>query len=113
MTDFVDIYEQDAKADKDKPKYTLVPPEIIRAVERVREYGTEKYKDPDNWRKVEADRYWEALIRHVLAAWWNYRAKDPESGLMHLDHICCNAAFLEQLISEGQNMPAVGPKQGE
>lgn len=61
---------------------------------RVREYGNAKYHDPDNWRTVEPERYHEALLRHVLRAWVNPYAVDPESGLMHLEHAACNIAFL-------------------
>ena len=92
--------DQTVKNDADKPIPTLVPPEIIYAVERVRAYGTAKYGSPDNWRNVEPERYWNALIRHVLAAWWNWKAVDQESGLLHLAHICCNAAFLLQMAKD-------------
>lgn len=89
-----------AKADKGKPQYTLVPPALLDACERVRQYGNKKYHSPENWREVEAQRYWEALIRHVRAAWDDYRKRDKESGLRHLDHIICNAAFIEQFLEE-------------
>ena len=87
---------QSAKADAGKPQYTLVPPAIIRAVERVRAYGNEKYHDPENWKQVEPERFWEAALRHVLAAWDDPYRKDPESGLMHIEHAACNLAFLLQ-----------------
>lgn len=93
---------QTAKYDEGKPDYTLVPKALISGCERVRRYGVEKYHDPDNWKKVEPERYWKALIRHVLAAWYDYRAVDQESGLLHLEHIVCNAAFLLEMM-EGQN----------
>lgn len=89
---------QDAKADAGKPILTLVPPQIMFEIEDVREYGNNKYGDPDNWKNVSPDRYWEALIRHVFAAWNDFRKVDPESGLKHLSHIACNAAFLLQMI---------------
>ena len=93
---------QTAKYDEGKPDYTLVPKALISGCERVRRYGVEKYKERDNWKKVEPERYWKALIRHVLAAWYDYRAVDQESGLLHLEHIVCNAAFLLEMM-EGQN----------
>ena len=92
---------QEAKADKDKPRPSLVQPALIRADMATREFGCAKYHDPDNWRNVEASRYWDALLRHVLAAWDNWRAVDPESGLPHLHHIICNAGFLAQYMEEG------------
>ena len=57
MTFYVDdprtLPNQEIKADKGKIKPTLVPPQIIRDIAKVREYGCEKYHDPNNWRKVE------------------------------------------------------------
>lgn len=90
--------EQKAKADDGKPILSLVPKQIIYSIEKVRRYGVAKYKDPDNWKKVSAQRYWEAVLRHTLAAWWNFRAKDQESGLMHIEHIACNLAFIIEII---------------
>ena len=89
----------EAKNDFGKPRPSLVPPEIIWAVTRVREYGNQKYHDPENWKRVEAQRYKDALLRHTLAIWdtgdlWKV---DEESGLMHLEHIACNVAFLLQM----------------
>lgn len=89
-----------AKADAGKPHPSYVPVEIIEAVMRVREYGNQKYHDPENWKTVEADRYWEALLRHCMAAWKDWRKKDEESGLPHLWHIACNAAFLCAMMEE-------------
>lgn len=37
------MFDQNIKADAGKPRLTLVPPEIITAIARVREYGIEKY----------------------------------------------------------------------
>ena len=87
------IPENDGKDDSSKPILSRVPPEIIRAIERVREYGCRKYPE-DSWKDVEPQRYWEAALRHMLAAWKDYRAVDPESGLPHIWHIACNLAFI-------------------
>ena len=94
--------EHEAKDDRGKLRLSLVPPEIIKAVARVREYGTEKYHDPDNWRNVDAERYLTALLRHTLAVWNDPYKVDPESGLLHLEHIACNVAFLLQFHAESE-----------
>lgn len=93
--------DQTAKADGGKPIYSHVPPAILDSIERVRAYGNAKYHDPENWRQVDAQRYWEAFLRHTRAAWNDYRAKDPESGLKHIEHCACNLAFILQFIAEG------------
>ena len=82
------------KFDGEKLKLSLVPPEIVPAIAEIRHYGTEKYGDPDNWKTIEPQRYWEALLRHVLASWEDYKAVDPESGMPHLWHIATNASFI-------------------
>lgn len=86
-----------AKADSGKPKLSLVPGEIIRAIARVREFGIKKYKDPDNWKQVESERYRDAMYRHLLLYIENPSGIDEESGLPHLWHLACNVAFLCEL----------------
>ena len=92
-----DRADQSAKTDAGKIRPTLVPPALIEAVAAVREYGCSKYHAPDNWRRVEPQRYRDALYRHWLAYLKNPEACDPESGLPHLWHLACNAAFLIEM----------------
>ena len=91
---------QSAKADDGKPLLSLVPKQIIYEIEKVRSFGVKKYKDPDNWKKVEIERYHEALLRHTLAVWEDINARDKESGLLHLSHIATNVAFILELMNE-------------
>lgn len=84
----------EAKADTGKPRISLVPTQIIRDIAAVREYGNQKYGDPENWRAVEEQRYIDALLRHTLAFMDEPHGIDAESGLPHLSHIACNVAFL-------------------
>ena len=95
-----DWADQSAKTDAGKIRPTLVPPALIEAVAAVREYGCSKYHAPDNWRRVEPQRYRDALYRHWLAYLKNPEACDPESGLPHLWHLACNAAFLIEMEGE-------------
>lgn len=88
--------DQKAKADAGKPRPTLVPVSLIEAVTAVRMYGNEKYHDPENWRQVEPQRYQDALYRHWLSYLKGEKC-DPESGLPHLWHLACNAAFLIEM----------------
>lgn len=93
----MDKHNQQAKADQGKPCPSLCPVSLIDAVTAVRMFGLKKYHDPDNWKQVEPERHWQALLRHTLAIWKDPYAVDPESGLLHLEHICCNAAFLLEM----------------
>ena len=90
---------EEAKADAGKPRPTLVPVSMILAVTAIREYGCKKYHDPNNWRKVEPQRYRDAMYRHWLA-YISGEKKDPESGYPHLWHCACNLAFLIEMESQ-------------
>lgn len=89
--------DQTVKADAGKLRLTLVPREIIRAIARVREHGTAKYIDPENWRRVSPERYRDAAFRHFLAYLDEPDGVDDESGLPHLWHLACNVAFLIEM----------------
>ena len=82
------------KEDKGKLQMSIVPPEIITAIAEVRRYGLTKYADPENWQRLDPQMLHEALLRHCVALWTDWTAKDPESGLPHLWHLATNAAFL-------------------
>lgn len=89
--------DQSVKADDGKIRPTLVPSSLIRAVATIREYGVQKYGDPENWRSVEPQRYRDAMYRHLLAYIDDPEGKDEESGLPHLWHLACNVAFLIEM----------------
>jgi deoxycytidylate deaminase len=90
------------KFDSNKPRMALVPASLGYEVGRVVTYGAKKYK-VNNWRKVKSQEpYINALERH-LAAYKNGEVNDPESGLSHMSHIACNAAFLLEL----QDLPII------
>lgn len=86
--------DQTAKSDAGKIRPTLVPTQLIRDVAEVREYGNKKYKDPDNWKQVEVQRYRDALCRHLLAYIDDPKSVDEESGIPHYKHMATNMAFI-------------------
>lgn len=96
------VVDQRAKADAGKPKLTLVPTRIIYDIAEVREYGNNKYPDggPDNWKRVEVQRYRDAAFRHFLAYIKDPESVDPESGIKHRKHLECNLAFLAEMEEE-------------
>lgn len=96
------LKHQEVKADAGKLQMMLMLPAINRAVVRVREYGILKYKDKDNWKKINRSRWENALIRHLMEYIKDPYSKDEESGLRHIDHIACNLAYiLENMEGEG------------
>lgn len=80
----------------DKPKLSLVPPQIMFDIAEVREYGNKKYPEggKDNWKKVDIDDYKDALLRHTLKYLQDPKGKDEESGIEHYKHMACNIAFI-------------------
>lgn len=88
------------KADTDKPRLDLVPPEAMAAMGRVLTFGAAKYA-ARNWEQgMSWGRIVAALLRHLFA-WLGGEDKDPESGFSHLDHVICNAAFLVTYEARG------------
>lgn len=83
-----------AKDDGGKLRLSLVPKGIVEAIAQIREYGTKKYKNPDNWKNVDNQRYWDAALRHMESARNDMWAKDEESGYPHIWHVACNLAFI-------------------
>lgn len=88
------------KDDAGKNQLELLPWRAVEAVGRVLTYGARKYA-PEGWRSVpEASRrYTGALLRHIAARELG-EVIDPESKLLHLAHVACNALFLLELEIE-------------
>lgn len=91
------------KFDGGKPRFTLLyggMPKALAGVAAVLTFGAKKYA-AHSWKQVEnnTERYRDALYRH-LNALESGELIDPESGLPHWDHICCNALFLSELAKE-------------
>lgn len=87
------------KHDAGKPGgFSLIPVEARTAMAAVLSYGQQKYSNPFGWRFVPnaAERYRDAMDRHMIAVDSGEEC-DPESGLPHLWHVLCNAAFLVAL----------------
>ena len=97
-----DELSQQAKSDAGKPHPSYCPVALIKGVVAVREHGTAKYGDPDNWKQVEPERYHQAMLRHILAAWNDPYKIDPESGLPHIAHVATNIAFLLEMKKNGE-----------
>lgn len=91
--------EKDSKSglryDGDKPKMDLLSPIAIIGMSDVLTFGAKKYAD-HNWRKgMKWGRTIACLLRHTFKFMMGEDI-DPESGLPHVDHIACNAMFLQE-----------------
>ncbi len=88
------------KADKGKYRPTLCHQITIQAVSCVREHGASIYGGTETWKRVEEQRYKDALYRHWLAYLENPDGIDAESGLPILWHVACNVDFLLEMQRE-------------
>ena len=89
---------QEAKADAGKLMLELIPPEALEALGRVLTHGAKKY-GANKWQNIDdaKERYKGALLRHYTAYQKNNAGTDPDSGLLHIEHLFCNAMFLAVL----------------
>jgi len=86
--------KEGTKLDSGKNRLDLIPPASTEGIGLVLTFGAEKYS-AYNWAKgIKFSKIIGALKRHLLAV-EKGEDVDPESGLLHADHIACNAAFLQ------------------
>lgn len=98
---FLDYCNGEPRMDKPKPikhdngklRLDLIPTSAYRSIGAVLTFGAEKYSD-NTWQGVERERYVAALLRHLVAYLDDPQGKDEESGLLHSEHLLCNAMFL-------------------
>ena len=87
------------KHDKEKPDYSLIPPNALNELTEVLTFGAKKY-DRDNWKQVAnaEDRYFAAAQRHLWAV-ARGETLDPESGKHHYAHALCCIMYLLEFYS--------------
>ena len=84
------------RASKDltgKPRWSLLSFRVLRGMTEVMEaglyVGTDKEREPDDWKKgTDWSIYYDALLRHVTA-WWQGAEYDKETKKHHLLHAMC------------------------
>lgn len=87
--------EQALRYNTGKPElsYVLDVMPALKDMVAVMEFGASKY-ERNNWQKgFPKEKLLDSLLRHV-DAFYSGEDVDPESGLSHVGHILCNAAFL-------------------
>ena len=83
------------KDDLDKLRWDLLPMDVIEDVVKVLTYGAKKYSD-NNWKLVDnpINRYYSAMMRHLIDWKVHNEQNDKESGLPHLAHALCCLVFI-------------------
>lgn len=85
--------EKGLRFNEGKLRYDLLHPIAQKGIVKVLTKGSEKYA-PHNWEKgMEWSTVVASLKRH-LAAFESGEDFDKETGLLHVDHMQCNAHFL-------------------
>jgi len=97
----------EAKQTKGKPRLSLVPFDIVYAIEKVRQFGIKEYKDPDNWKTVPIEKFYDALFRHIGKILMG-ETIDHKSGLPHTFHASCNLSFIIHLEKHFRGERKVG-----
>lgn len=86
---------QAMRKNEGKPQlsYVLDVMPALKDMVAVMEFGANKY-ERNNWQRgFPKDKLLDSLLRHI-DAFYSGEDVDPESGLPHVGHIMCNAAFL-------------------
>ncbi len=80
------------KFDGEKHRWDLLPYDALEKVVEIMTYGANKYA-PNNWQKVDTERYDAASMRHKVAR-LKGEQYDKESGFLHIAHEVCNVLFI-------------------
>ncbi len=96
--------DQKVKHDAGKLMLELIPVECYESLGRVLTFGAQKY-GPNSWQQVDMERYVGALLRHYCLFRQDPWGVDVESGLMHTEHLLCNAMFLDYLAKRSLPLP--------
>jgi len=95
------------KDDSTKPRYSLLPWDVLSQVVNAMENGARKYGD-ENWRQcLEPDRYLDAAQRHLAAELRHRHSVDPDSALMSTAHAVASLLIYMSLMEAQLN-----PKKG-
>jgi hypothetical protein len=93
--------EKAATYDDGKLPLAWLPWDAVRAMNEVQQYGHQKYKDFNNYRKgMEVSRNLSCALRHI-SEYLDGIDLDYESGKNHLAHAMCRVAFVLQNIHDG------------
>jgi len=99
--------EKGLRFNEGKDRIDLVPESAINGIAKVLTFGARKYAE-NNWRLgMKWSKITSSLKRH-LAAIDRGEDYDQESGLLHIDHVLTNAAFLKEyykIYPEGDDRP--------
>lgn len=85
--------EEGLRYNEGKSRYDLIHPLAERGLVDVLTKGAEKYAERNWERGMKWSKVLASLKRHI-AAFERGEDYDPETGLLHADHIQCNAHFL-------------------
>lgn len=100
--------KQEIKQDEGKPRWELVPMKALEGIPKVLADAIEpkageisgRYKE-NSWQVVEPERYFAALVRHVIELQEGKLVTD-DTGMNIIDAIQTNAMFLRWFQQQGK-----------
>lgn len=102
-----DKKEKGLRFNQGKTRHDLVPSFAQEQYAKVLTKGAEKYAER-NWEKgMEWSKVLASMKRHILA-FERGEDYDPETGLLHMAHVMCNAGFLTEyynIYPQGDDRP--------
>lgn len=87
-------FDQSVKSDEGKIDYTLLSIPALKELAKVRMFGVKKYGDRDSWRKVEPERFKQAMLRHMFDYLEGKSINEEDGGVRVLAQVLCNGMFL-------------------
>ena len=89
--------------DEGKPRVDLLDPEAMLGIAEVLTFGATKYAE-SNWRGgIKYSRIIGSILRHLFAI-MRGEDLDIESGLLHIDHLGCDAMFLSYYMRNRKDL---------
>ena len=95
-------FDQKYKYDEGKDKYSLIPPEWLKWLVDVFMVGYARH-GKDNWKKVEYQRFEDALMRHLQAYRFGHMKNPEDNDVYHLAQIAFNALAILSIRLEKDN----------
>lgn len=112
MDEFNSVEYKLKKQIEGKRNWSLLPWGAVERVVLLREMARPKYPDHNSFREIAIKHCVDAIQRHNMAI-RRGEMIDPEFGLLHADHLACEAMFLSEILSGDPALPDLEQFRGQ